>query len=145
MGSPRSSVYRVPSDQSTASPPQPTSSVPFLAPRSATFAARKVAEVFALAGIQIGGRRPWDLQVRDERFYARLLAGGDLAAGESYMDGWWDAESLDELCTRVHRANLPARVGGWRVRWLALEGRIFNRQRRSHAAEVAQHTLRPGK
>jgi cyclopropane-fatty-acyl-phospholipid synthase len=47
-----------------------------------------VAEVFSLAGIQIGGRRPWDLQIHDDRFYARLLAGGDLAAGESYMDGW---------------------------------------------------------
>ena len=138
MGSPRSSLYRAPAEQPTASPPKPTSSVPFIAPRGATFAARKVAEVFALAGIQIGGRRPWDLQVRDERFYARLLAGGDLAAGESYMDSWWDAEALDELCTRVHRANLPARVSGWRARWLALEGHIFNRQRTSHAAEVAQ-------
>jgi cyclopropane-fatty-acyl-phospholipid synthase len=97
-----------------------------------------VAEVFSLAGIQIGGRRPWDLQVHDERFYARLLAGGDLAAGETYMDGWWDAEALDELCTRVHRANLPAVVGGWEMFWLALKGRILNRQRRSRAAEVAQ-------
>ena len=138
MGSPRSSLYRAPAGQPSASPPKSTSSIPFIAPRVSTFAARKVAEVFALAGIQIGGRRPWDLQVRDERFYARLLAGGDLAAGESYMDSWWEAEALDELCTRVHRANLPARVSGWKARWLALEGHIFNRQRTSHAAEVAQ-------
>jgi cyclopropane-fatty-acyl-phospholipid synthase len=96
-----------------------------------------VADVFALAGIQIGGSRPWDLQVHDERFYQRLLLGGALAAGESYMDGWWDAEALDELCTRVHSANLPSLVGGWQVRWLALAGRILNRQRMSRAAEVA--------
>ena len=72
-----------------------------------------MAEVFALAGIQIGGRRPWDLQVHDERFYARLLAGGDLAAGESYMDGWWDAEALDEA---VHQGPPRQSAGaGWRV------------------------------
>src|ERR1017187_2696314 len=54
------------------------------------------------------------------------------------MDGWWDTEVLDELCTRVHRANLPALVGGWEVYWLALNGRILTRQRRARAAEVAE-------
>ena len=138
MSSPRSSLYRDPAEQPSASPPISASPALSTVPRGSTAAARKVAEVFALAGIEIGGRRPWDLQVHDERFYPRLLAGGDLAAGESYMDGWWDAEALDELCTRVHRANLPALVGGWEMFWLALKGRIFNRQRRSRAAEVAQ-------
>src|ERR1019366_8562662 len=102
MSSPRTGLYRSPAEQPTAN--RPNSAFPRLStvPLPTTAAARKVAEVFSLAGIQIGGRSPWDLQVRDERFYARLLAGGDLAAGESYMDGWWDAEALDELCTRVH-------------------------------------------
>src|ERR1019366_3763185 len=138
MSSPRTGLYRSPAEQPTAN--RPNSAFPRLStvPLPTTAAARKVAEVFSLAGIQIGGRRPWDLQVRDERFYARLLAGGDLAAGESYMDGWWDAEALDELCTRVHGANLPAVVGGWEMFWLALKGRILNRQRRSRAAEVAE-------
>ena len=137
MSSPRTGLYRGPAEQPTAQPPN--SAFPRIptAPRP-TAAARKVTEVFSLAGIQIGGRRPWDLQVHDERFYARLLAGGDLAAGETYMDGWWDAEALDELCTRVHHANLPALVGGWEIFWLALKGRILNRQRRSRAAEVAE-------
>src|ERR1022692_4009200 len=134
MSSPRTGLYRGPAEQPTADPPNSASPT---APLPTAAAARKVAEIFSLAGIQIGGRRPWDLQVHDERFYSRLLAGGDLAAGESYMDGWWDAEALDELCTRVHRANLPALVGGWEMFWLALKGRVFNRQRISQAAEVA--------
>jgi cyclopropane-fatty-acyl-phospholipid synthase len=135
MSSPRTSLYRDPAERPTA-----TSSFPAPSNHSSTAASRKVADVFALAGIQIDGPLPWDLQVHDERFYARLLAGGDLAAGESYMDGWWDATALDELCTRVHHANLPAKVGGWEALWLALKGRIVNRQRRSQAAKVAhQH------
>ena len=121
-------------------PPRPSilSPVPFLAPRGSTAAARKVAEIFALAGIEIGGKRPWDLQVHDWRFYQRLLAEGSLAAGESYMDGWWDAEALDELCTKVHRAGVGWKVGEWEIVWLALKARIFNRQRRSRSSAVAQ-------
>ena len=137
LSSPRSSLYRGPAEQPSASPAISASPALCLVPRGSTAAARKVTEVFSLAGIEIGGGRPWDLQVHDQRFYPRLLAGGDLAAGESYMDGWWDAEALDELCTRVHRANLPALVGGWEIFWLALKGRVFNRQRRSQAAQVA--------
>jgi cyclopropane-fatty-acyl-phospholipid synthase len=131
-------LYGDPAEQTSAHPPYSPSPAPSTGPSRSSAAARKVAAVFSLAGIEINGPRPWDLQVHDERFYPRLLAGGDLAAGESYMDGWWDAEALDELCTRVHRANLPALVGGWEMLWLALKGRIFNRQRKSRAAEVAR-------
>src|ERR1035437_3912618 len=140
LSSPRSSLYRGPAEQPSASPAISASPALCIVPRGSTAAARKVTEVFSLAGIEIGGgaARAWDLQVHDQRFYPRLLAGGDLAAGESYMDGWWDAEALDELCTRVHRANLPALVGGWEMFWLAMKGRIFNRQWRSQAVEVAR-------
>jgi cyclopropane-fatty-acyl-phospholipid synthase len=140
MSSPQTGLYRTPVVQASAAPPNSTAHTFSIAPRSTIAAARQVAEVFALAGIQIGGARPWDLHVHDERFYARLLAGGNLAAGESYMDGWWDAEALDELCARVHGAKLSALVGGWERLWLSLKSRICNRQRRSQAAKVAhQH------
>ncbi len=119
--------------------PQSSATAPrSVAPPASTATARKVADLFGLAGIEIGGGRPWDLQVRDRRFYKRLLSGGSLAAGESFMDGWWDAEALDELCTRVHRADLASKVGKWETMWLALNGLVFNRQTKSRAAEVAQ-------
>jgi cyclopropane-fatty-acyl-phospholipid synthase len=108
------------------------------APASAV--ARKVADLFTLAGIQVNGNHPWDIQVHDSRFYQRLLFEGNLGAGESYMDGWWDVEALDEFCTRVHRADLPNRVGGLSAWWLALCGRILNRQTKWRAQRVAhQH------
>ena len=101
-------------------------------------AAAKIEEMFAAAGIKIGGGNPWDLQIHDDRFYQRLLSGGELAAGESYMDGWWDAEELDEFCARVHRANLADQVKEWGMIWLALKSLIVNRQSKSQSAEVAQ-------
>jgi cyclopropane-fatty-acyl-phospholipid synthase len=54
------------------------------------------------------------------------------------MDGWWDAEDLDEFCTRVHRANLADQVREWGMIWLALKSLIVNRQSKSQSAEVAQ-------
>jgi cyclopropane-fatty-acyl-phospholipid synthase len=131
-------AYRGTEEWRYAAPPNSGASPHLVPPRGSTAEAKKVAEIFALAGIEIGGGNPWDLRVHDERFYQRLLADGSLAAGESYMDGWWDAEALDELCTRVHRANLPDKVGKWSMLWLALKSRILNRQRISRSAEVAQ-------
>jgi len=37
------------------------------------------------------------------------MGQGSLGAGESYMDGWWDSEQLDELFHRVLRARLEGR------------------------------------
>jgi cyclopropane-fatty-acyl-phospholipid synthase len=101
-------------------------------------AARKIAALLDVADIRINGTRPWDMQVHDERLFERLLAEGSLAAGESYMDGWWDVEAMDELFTRIHRAELQKHVGIAGMMWLALKGRIFNRQTRSRSLAVAQ-------
>jgi cyclopropane-fatty-acyl-phospholipid synthase len=51
-----------------------------------------VEDALAMGDIQINGSRPWDIQVHDERFYRRVLAEDALGLGESYVEGWWDAE-----------------------------------------------------
>lgn len=48
--------------------------------------------------------------MHDARFFRAVLAGGTLGFGESYMDGWWDCEALDEMCCRAIRARLEERV-----------------------------------
>jgi cyclopropane-fatty-acyl-phospholipid synthase len=103
-------------------------------------AARKVAEIFALADIEVNGNRPWDIQVHDERFYQRVLSEGGMGVGESYMDGWWDVKALDQFFTRIHRADLQEKIRTLSTWWLALRGRIFNRQTKSRSTKVAhQH------
>ena len=42
------------------------------------------------AGIEINGANSWDIQVHDERLYARLLRDAALGLGEAYIEGWWD-------------------------------------------------------
>ena len=70
-------------------------------------AARQAVEnLLRAADIEVNGPRAWDVQVHDERFFPRVLADGTLGFGESYMDGWWDCEALDEMCCRAIRARL---------------------------------------
>lgn len=37
------------------------------------------------------------IEVKHPGFYSRLLQGGSIAAGEAYMDGWWDSPDLTAL------------------------------------------------
>ncbi len=98
----------------------------------------RIAGLLARADVQIGGGRPWDLVVHDDRLYRRVLSGGSLALGESYTDGWWDCERVDEFIYRVLRAGLDRKVvsPGWL--WAALRARLFNLQGPSRAFTVGE-------
>jgi cyclopropane-fatty-acyl-phospholipid synthase len=107
-------------------------------PARAGVAAKKIAGILAHAGIAINGNQPWDLQVLDPRFYRRMLLEGSLGAGESYMDGWWEVEALDQFFARLLANVDPYSAFQSRfARWLALKGAIFNRQRPTHSTAVA--------
>ena len=42
-------------------------------------ARERVENLLRSADIQVDGSHPWDIQVHDERFYSRILAGGKSA------------------------------------------------------------------
>ncbi len=76
---------------------------------------QNLRNLFALAGIQVNQgdqSRPGDIQVHDPRFYERVIKGGTLAAGNSYMEGWWDSQDLTGFFTKVFEAGLEDRVSG---------------------------------
>jgi cyclopropane-fatty-acyl-phospholipid synthase len=47
------------------------------------------------------------VEVKHPGFYSRLLKGGSIAAGEAYMDGWWDSPNLT-LVMELMALNLSA-------------------------------------
>jgi cyclopropane-fatty-acyl-phospholipid synthase len=67
---------------------------------------KRIEELLNLAGIQINGDRLWDIQIHNDKFYGRVLIQGALGLGESYMDGWWDCDALDEFFNRALRDRL---------------------------------------
>ncbi len=102
-------------------------------------AQRVIRELLAKADVRVDGNRPWDIRVRDPAFYGRLLAGGSLALGESYMDGWWDCASLDRFFDRILRAGLDRRARLSReVLWAALRARLLNLQRPSRSFDIGR-------
>ncbi len=98
----------------------------------------RAAELLAFADVRLDGGRPWDLQVKDGRLFARVLAQGSLGLGESYMDGWWESARLDEFFTRILAAELDTRVQPWRDAFRVLRARLVNRQRPSRAFEIGR-------
>lgn len=103
-----------------------------------TSAKEVVEDLLSGADIKINGNRPWDIQVRNENFYSRVLSGGSLALGESYMDGWWDCTAVDELINRILRIKLDKKVRGIKSLIIPfLKAKLFNRQK-SHAYHIGE-------
>lgn len=100
---------------------------------------RRFERLLALADVEIDGKRPWDIQVHHPKLYTRVLTGGSLALGESYMDGWWDCSCPDEFFYRILRAQLDQKVKP--RTWLidVLKASLFNRQKPSRAYQVGKH------
>jgi cyclopropane-fatty-acyl-phospholipid synthase len=99
----------------------------------------RIEQLLKLADIAINGSHPWDIQVHDERLYARVMAQGALGLGESYMDGWWDCERLDEFFRRVLVADLDRKVKTWRDALRVLRAKLLNLQRPTRAFRIGRH------
>ena len=98
----------------------------------------RVSGLLALADVRMDGERDWDLEVHDERLYARLLAEGSLGLGEGYMDGGWDTRNLDGLLTRLLQAQLDQRVHGWHWMPDGIRAHVTNLQTRWRSREVGE-------
>lgn len=95
-------------------------------------------QMLAPAQVMVNGHNPWDIQVRDPVFARRVLAQGTLGVGESYMDGQWDCERLDEMMFRVFRAGIDQHLPGLRIWWASLLAKLFNPQTPTRSYKVGQ-------
>ncbi len=96
----------------------------------------KLAET---ADIRIGGDRPWDMQIHDERTLQRVLARGTLGLGEAYMDGWWDCAQLDELVRRAQSTELVKHLTSPTTIARVAQAKVMNLQSRRRAFAIGEH------
>ena len=97
-----------------------------------------LTQLLKAADVEIGGTRPWDVRVFDDRLFGRVMTQGTLGLGEAYMDGWWEADAIDQLIYRLLKYDVKAHmpidlslvVG-------VLRSRVMNLQRRK-AFEVGE-------
>lgn len=98
----------------------------------------KLEKLLMSAGITVNGSQPWDIRVHDERFYRRVITEAHLGIGESYMDGWWDCDALDEFFYRVLRSKLQTQVANLPRTVNNLIGKALNLQSASRAWTVGK-------
>ncbi|MCH8288905.1 MAG: class I SAM-dependent methyltransferase [Candidatus Marinimicrobia bacterium] len=88
------------------------------------------------ADIKINGDRPFDIQVKDERFYNRILLNGSLGLGEAYMDGWWDCPQLDEFFNRIFKIAPYEKTQRFKNIGLIIKSAFSNMQSGSKSSKV---------
>ncbi len=97
-----------------------------------------IVQKLADFGIEINGPHEWDPQVRDERFYGRVMREKNLGLGESYMDGWWECARIDELICRIIRCGAEGGIrGSLRHALMLLPMELLNMQSRRRSRRAA--------
>ena len=97
-------------------------------------------DLLASAGITVGGAKPWDVTIHDDRVWARVLRDGTLGAGEAYVEGWWDSRALDQTIERLQRIDLvDALRDNWMIVPHLLKARVMNLQTMRRAFGSGQH------
>ncbi|MDO8593605.1 MAG: cyclopropane fatty acyl phospholipid synthase [bacterium] len=91
------------------------------------------------ADVVIGGSRPQDITVHDERTFNRVIRNGTLGLGEAYMENWWDANAIDVFIYTVLKGHLEKefRINFASVLTIA-KAFVFNLQSSSRAFKVGE-------
>ncbi len=100
---------------------------------------KHIESLLSRADIGLDGERPWDIQVKNEQLFQRVLTKGSLGFGEAYMDGWWDSESLDQLIARIIKSNVDKQFKSVVHILDAIKASLFNRQSSRRAYMVGKN------
>ncbi len=100
---------------------------------------QKAQELLDLAEITINGNEKHDIQVHDDRLFQRVIAQGSRGLGETYVEGWWDCEALDEFFYRILNVGLDRRIQPLREAGTWLKASLMNLQKPSRAFTIGEH------
>lgn len=84
---------------------------------------RHLTALLSSADVRLDGQRPWDMQLLGDGVPERVLAHGNLGMGETYMEGLWACQHLDQLFDRLLRADMASRVRSLSTAWHHLRAR----------------------
>jgi len=117
--------------------------------RSGAYARQTVQDLLFANGVdvRIGGSRPWDMHVvddRDGRLFVDIVASGNIAMGEAYMNGEWYCPRLDVMFTKLLDSkahyDLASRSGSQQLAWWTYRAMnaTINMQSERRAWEVGE-------
>ena len=73
--------------------------------------ADRIDSLLRAADVEPDGPEPHDIRILNPRFYQRVARSGTLGFGESYVDGDWECDRLDEAVCRLVRSG-ARRING---------------------------------
>jgi len=100
-----------------------------------------INSLFKKSGIEVNGTQPYDIQIHHPGIYRKLLSKWSLGLGESYMDGDWDCEQLDELISKLLKRDLNDSVKGIsRIHFILeiMRVNLINLQSKKRAFQVGE-------
>lgn len=98
-----------------------------------------ISEMLEEAGVKVNGTDAWDIRVHNNECFRRIFLEKNLGLGESYMDGWWDCEQIDEMICRILRCGTEKKVrGNFRHSLRLLPGIVLNLQSRGRSRIIAE-------
>lgn len=101
-----------------------------------------ITKLLAFADIVPGGGRPWDILVHDDALYGRVLSQGSLGLGESYMQGLWDCQALDQFFYRLLGADLNHKIKyNFTLAAHYIKNRFFNLQKKNKAFDLKHYDI----
>ena len=98
----------------------------------------KIQELLYKADIRMNGSRPWDIHLNTLDVLERLASNGSLGLGESYVDGEWYVDELDEFFTRILRSKLDREVKPLGLLLPIIRERVFNHQNSRRVWQVGE-------
>ncbi|MBS0635369.1 MAG: cyclopropane fatty acyl phospholipid synthase [Verrucomicrobia bacterium] len=100
-------------------------------------AKKQVTELFRRADVTVNGNQPWDIQVHNDAFYDRVMTGGSLALGETYMEGMWDSPHVDQFIYHLLQSDIHEEAADpWEARWTYLKAYLLNLQDKIGSKQV---------
>jgi cyclopropane-fatty-acyl-phospholipid synthase len=91
------------------------------------------------ADIRIHGERPWDMQVKNERVFRRVMGHQSLGLGEAYQDGDWECDDLSGFFCRILSSNISKELPvSLDLATTALKARLQNRQSPALVKQAAE-------
>ena len=95
-------------------------------------------ELLSRIGVEVGGDRPCDLTVHDQRLWDRVLRDREFGLAEAYQDGWWDANELDVFLSMAQQTDLRDMMKrSPKLIAMAARGALVNRQSMKRAKRNA--------
>lgn len=95
-------------------------------------------DLLAPAGIVPNGPNSYDPQIHNPEVYNLCRWNGSVGLGDSYVNGLWDCEAIDEMVYRIFKSNALSRLG-WSLPLITgyIKSWLLNQQSFRRAFRVA--------